>query len=42
MMARNDFRFDPVTEQFELLSAGARFGGTFDTSPAEFTKGGRA
>jgi putative membrane-bound dehydrogenase-like protein len=27
---RNDFRFDPVTEQFELLSGGARFGGTFD------------
>jgi putative membrane-bound dehydrogenase-like protein len=30
VMARNDFRFDPVTEQFELLSGGARFGGTFD------------
>src|ERR1043166_6036185 len=30
MMARNDFCFDPVTEQFELLSGGARFGGTFD------------
>src|SRR5881394_1431215 len=30
MMTRNDFRFDPVTEQFELLSGGARFGGTFD------------
>jgi putative membrane-bound dehydrogenase-like protein len=29
-MTRNDFRFDPVTEQFELLSGGARFGGTFD------------
>jgi putative membrane-bound dehydrogenase-like protein len=29
-MARNDFRFDPGTEQFELLSGGARFGGTFD------------
>jgi putative membrane-bound dehydrogenase-like protein len=30
VMTRNDFRFDPVTEQFELLSGGARFGGTFD------------
>src|SRR5438034_8213397 len=30
MMTRNDFRFDPVTEEFELLSGGARFGGTFD------------
>lgn len=30
MMTRNDFRFDPVTEDFELLSGGARFGGTFD------------
>ena len=30
VMARNDFRFDPVTEQFETLSGGARFGGTFD------------
>src|SRR5207247_161745 len=30
LMTRNDFRFDPVTEQFELLSGGARFGGTFD------------
>ncbi|HEY6227702.1 MAG TPA: PVC-type heme-binding CxxCH protein, partial [Verrucomicrobiae bacterium] len=29
-MSRNDFRFDPVTEEFELLSGGARFGGTFD------------
>lgn len=29
-MARNDFRFDPVTEEFELLSGGARFGGAFD------------
>ena len=29
-LTRNDFRFDPVTEQFELLSGGARFGGTFD------------
>src|SRR5688572_18774562 len=29
-MSRNDFRFDPVTEQFEPLSGGARFGGTFD------------
>ena len=30
VMTRQDFRFDPVTEQFELLSGGARFGGTFD------------
>ncbi len=30
MMTRNDFRFDTVTERFELLSGGARFGGTFD------------
>jgi putative membrane-bound dehydrogenase-like protein len=30
VMSRNDFRFDPVTEEFELLSGGARFGGTFD------------
>jgi putative membrane-bound dehydrogenase-like protein len=30
VMSRNDFRFDPVTEQFEVLSGGARFGGTFD------------
>ncbi len=30
LMTRNDFRFDPVMEQFELLSGGARFGGTFD------------
>jgi putative membrane-bound dehydrogenase-like protein len=30
VMTRQDFRFDPVTEKFELLSGGARFGGTFD------------
>jgi putative membrane-bound dehydrogenase-like protein len=30
VMTRNDFRFDPVTEEFELLSGGAHFGGTFD------------
>jgi len=30
VMTRNDFRFDPVTRQFELLSGGGRFGGTFD------------
>lgn len=29
-MLRNDFRIDPVTESFELLSGGARFGGSFD------------
>jgi hypothetical protein len=29
-MSRNDFRFDPITEKLELLSGGARFGGTFD------------
>jgi putative membrane-bound dehydrogenase-like protein len=30
IMARQDFRFEPLTEQFELLSGGARFGETFD------------
>src|SRR5687767_10761514 len=30
VMTRHDFRFDPVTEKFELLSGGAHFGGTFD------------
>jgi putative membrane-bound dehydrogenase-like protein len=30
VMTRHDFRFDPVTERFELLSGGARFGGSFD------------
>ena len=30
VMTRNDFRFEPVTERLELLSGGARFGGTFD------------
>ncbi|MGH8018464.1 MAG: PVC-type heme-binding CxxCH protein [Opitutaceae bacterium] len=30
VLSRNDFRFDPVTETFELMSGGARFGGTFD------------
>jgi putative membrane-bound dehydrogenase-like protein len=30
VMTRQDFRFDPVTQEFELLSGGARFGGTFD------------
>ncbi|MCI0537389.1 MAG: c-type cytochrome [Verrucomicrobiales bacterium] len=30
VMTRNDFRFNPVTEQFEVLSGGARFGGSFD------------
>jgi putative membrane-bound dehydrogenase-like protein len=29
-MGRHDFRIDPLTEDFELLSGGARFGGTFD------------
>jgi putative membrane-bound dehydrogenase-like protein len=29
-LTRSDFRFDPVTPQLELLSGGARFGGTFD------------
>ncbi|MEO6808028.1 MAG: PVC-type heme-binding CxxCH protein, partial [Isosphaeraceae bacterium] len=27
---RRDFRFDPVTERFETISGGARFGNTFD------------
>jgi putative membrane-bound dehydrogenase-like protein len=30
VMSRHDFRFDPMTERFELLSGGARFGGSFD------------
>jgi putative membrane-bound dehydrogenase-like protein len=30
VMSRHDFRFDPVAERFELLSGGARFGGSFD------------
>ncbi|MPY90249.1 MAG: c-type cytochrome [Luteitalea sp.] len=29
-LARNDFRFDPVTDVFEALSGGARFGNSFD------------
>jgi putative membrane-bound dehydrogenase-like protein len=29
-MTRHDFCFDPVTERFEVLSGGARFGGSFD------------
>lgn len=29
-LARADFRLDPVTRAFELMSGGARFGGTFD------------
>ena len=28
--SHNDFRFDPVTEKFEVISGGARFGNTFD------------
>ncbi len=30
LMARADFRIDPVTHQFELESGGARFGGSYD------------
>jgi len=30
VMRRHDFRIDPVTRSFELLSGGARFGNTFD------------
>jgi putative membrane-bound dehydrogenase-like protein len=30
VMGRNDFCFEPVTEEFEVLSGGARFGGAFD------------
>ncbi|HEX7449893.1 MAG TPA: PVC-type heme-binding CxxCH protein [Pirellulales bacterium] len=30
MLGRNDFRFDPRDDAFELLSGGARFGNTFD------------
>ena len=29
-LGRNDFRIDPRTEKFEVLSGGARFGNTFD------------
>ncbi|MEW6305163.1 MAG: PVC-type heme-binding CxxCH protein [Verrucomicrobiota bacterium] len=29
-LARNDFRFDAVTEEFEVISGGARFGNSFD------------
>jgi putative membrane-bound dehydrogenase-like protein len=29
-LTRNDFRFDAITDQFEALSGGARFGNTFD------------
>jgi putative membrane-bound dehydrogenase-like protein len=30
VLSHSDFAFDPVTEAFELLSGGARFGGSFD------------
>ena len=30
VLSRNDFRFDPATEQFELIPGGARFGNAFD------------
>lgn len=29
-MSRSDFRFDPVTEELELLAGGARYGNSFD------------
>src|SRR5690606_2408205 len=29
-ISRNDYRIDPVTEKFELIAGGARFGNTFD------------
>ena len=29
-ISHNDFRIDPVTEKFELISGGARFGNSFD------------
>ncbi|MBA4146592.1 MAG: HEAT repeat domain-containing protein [Verrucomicrobia bacterium] len=29
-ISRNDYRIDPVTEEFELIAGGARFGNTFD------------
>ena len=29
-LGRNDFRFDPRSERFEIISGGARFGNTFD------------
>ncbi|MFN0051097.1 MAG: PVC-type heme-binding CxxCH protein [Planctomycetales bacterium] len=36
-MAANDFRFDPHSEEFELISGGARFGHTFDDWGNRFT-----
>ncbi|MDZ4287959.1 MAG: PVC-type heme-binding CxxCH protein, partial [Prosthecobacter sp.] len=30
VMTRNDFRINPVTHEMDLLSGGARYGGTFD------------
>src|SRR6185436_6076874 len=30
VLSHADFAFDPVTEKLELLSGGARFGGSFD------------
>lgn len=30
VLSRNDFRIDPATGEMELLSGGARFGGSFD------------
>ena len=30
ILSKNDFRFDPVSEKFEAISGGARFGNTFD------------
>ncbi len=30
VLSHNDFRFDPETEKFEVLSGGARFGNSFD------------
>ncbi|WP_292706020.1 PVC-type heme-binding CxxCH protein, partial [Microbacterium sp. SCN 71-17] len=29
-LLRNDFRFDPASKRFEVISGGARFGNTFD------------
>lgn len=36
VMSRHDFRFDPVSAKFELVSGGARFGGTFDDWGSRF------
>ena len=36
VLRRNDFAIDPLTESFEILSGGARFGNTFDDTGNRF------